>query len=76
MSKTLSLQTSVCVLVFSGAQPVSNGAFGDDTVSTVIKSVNCYGNESGVLNCSYSTDAPETCSEHSAAVICQGDKQN
>ena len=70
MSKTLSL------LVFSGAQPVFNGAFGDDTVSTIIQSVNCYGNESGVLNCSYSTDAPETCSEHSAAVICQGDKQN
>ena len=68
--------STLVLFIFSGAQPVSNGAFGDDTVSTVIKSVNCYGNESGVLNCSYSTDAPGTCSEHSAAVICQGDRQN
>ena len=58
--------------IFSGALPISSGAFGDDTVSTIVQSVTCYGNETGVLNCSYSTDDPGTCSEHSAAVICQG----
>ena len=59
--------------VFLGALAIFNGAFGDDTVSTIIHSVNCNGNEPGVLNCSYSTDDPGTCSKHSAAVICQGE---
>ena len=63
-----------CLLYFnfSGALPISSGAFGDDTLSTILRSVNCHGNESGVLSCSYSTANPGTCSEHSAAVICQG----
>ena len=60
--------------VFSGALPISSGAFGDDTSSTV-QSVTCYGNETEVLSCSYSTDDPGTCSEHSAAVICQGQRK-
>ena len=59
---------------FSGALPISSGAFGDDTSSTIVRSVSCYGNEARVLNCSYSTDDPGICSEHSAAVICQGEK--
>ena len=54
--------------------PISSGAFGDDTVSTIVQSVNCYGNETGVLNCSYSSADSGTCLEHSAAVICQGQK--
>ena len=54
---------------------ISSGAFGDDTASTVVRNVNCYGNETGVLSCTYSTDDPGICSEHSAAVICQGQKQ-
>ena len=52
---------------------MSSGAFEDDTVTTVIQSINCYGNETQMLNCFYSTSGLETCSEHSAAVICQGD---
>ena len=66
--------TDCCVYTFSGALPISSGAFGDDTSSTIVRSVSCYGNETRVLNCSYSTDDPGTCSEHSAAVICQGEK--
>ena len=53
---------------------MSSGAFGDDTKSTLIRSVNCYGNETDMLNCSYSTSGLGMCSEHSAAVICQGQK--
>ena len=42
-------------------------------MSTVVQSVNCYGNETEMLNCPYSTTSGlDTCSEHSAAVICQG----
>ena len=52
---------------------MSSGAFEDDTMSTVIRSVNCYGNETKMLNCSYSISGLGTCSEHSAAVICQGE---
>ena len=61
-------------LFFSGALSISSGAFGDDTVSTVVQSVNCYGNETEMLNCSFSTSDVEMCLEHSAAVICQGQK--
>ena len=53
---------------------MSSGAFEDDTVSTIIQSVNCYGNETKMLNCSYSTSDLGTCLEHSAAVICQGEE--
>ena len=66
------LPITCCVLVFSGALPISSGAFGDDTESTIVQSVNCYGNETDVLNCSYSTSGPGMCLEHSASVICQG----
>ena len=60
--------------LFLGALAISSGAFGDDTVSTVVQSVNCYGNETGVLDCSFYTADWGTCLEHSAAVICQGQK--
>lgn len=52
---------------------MSSGAFGDDATSTVIRSVRCCGNESELLDCSLSTSDPGTCTEHSAAVICQGE---
>ena len=51
---------------------MSSGVFGDDTESTVVNSVTCSGNETEVLKCSHSTSATGMCSEHSAAVICQG----
>ena len=54
----------------SGAIAVTSGVFGDDTASTVLNSVTCSGNETGILDCSYSYSG--TCSEHNAAVICQG----
>ena len=59
--------------VSSGALAIRNGAFGDDTVSTILHSVNCNGNEPGVLSCFYSSDDLGTCSKHSAAVICQSE---
>ena len=49
---------------------MSSGAFGDDTDSAVLYGVECSGHELGILNCSLSYSG--TCSEHSAAVICQG----
>ena len=57
-------------LLYSGAFAVSTGAFGDDMASTLVRSVICAGNESGLLDCSYH---PGTCTEHSAAVICQSE---
>ena len=44
--------------------------FGDDLESAVVYGVDCAGNETGFLNCTLSLSG--TCSEHSAAVICQG----
>ena len=49
---------------------MSSGAFGDDLQSTVLYDVNCAGNETGILSCSVSFSG--TCTEHSAATICQG----
>ena len=49
---------------------MTSGVFGDDIASTVLNSVTCSGNETELLVCFYSTSA--TCSEHNAAVICQG----
>ena len=49
---------------------MSSGAFGDDLQSTVLYEVNCAGNETEILSCSPSFSG--TCTEHSAAVICQG----
>lgn len=52
---------------------MSTGAFGDDKASTLIHSVNCTGDESKLLDCTYDVTAdPETCTDHSASVICQG----
>ena len=53
---------------------MSTGAFGDDTASALVRSVTCGGNELELLNCTYNTTIdPKTCTEHSAAVICQGE---
>ena len=49
---------------------MSSGAFGDEIESAILYDINCFGNETGVLNCSLSHSG--TCPEHSAAVICQG----
>ena len=56
--------------LFLGAISLSSGVFGDDLESTAFYSVECSGNEVEIQNCSYSTTG--TCTEHSAAVICQG----
>ena len=61
-------------LLYSGAFAVSTGEFGDDIVSTLVYSVICVGNESGLLNCTYyETTDPGICTEHNAAVICQSE---
>ena len=61
-------------LLYSGAFAVSTGEFGDETASTLVYGVICVGNESGLLNCTYyNTTDPGTCTEHSAAVICQSE---
>ena len=53
---------------------MSTGAFGDDTELALVRSVTCAGNELELLNCTYNTTSdPEMCTEHSAAVICQGE---
>ena len=49
---------------------MATGAFGDDTGSSVLFSVQCTGNETEVMDCSPSMSG--TCSHHSAAVVCQG----
>ena len=49
---------------------MSSGAFGDETESTVLHEVDCFGNETDILSCSVSTFGLQ--SEHSASVICQG----
>ena len=54
---------------FTGAIEVSSGAFGDDTESAVLYNVDCYGNETEILNCSVNIHG--TCPDHNAAVICQ-----
>ena len=56
---------------FPGAIAVSSGVFGDDLDSSLVYSVMCSGNETGILQCSHSLNYTCT-SEHSAAVICQG----
>ena len=49
---------------------MSSGLFGDDVESAVLYSIHCAGNETGVMNCSFSHSG--TCPQHSAAVVCQG----
>jgi deleted-in-malignant-brain-tumors protein 1 len=55
-----------------GAIALSSGAFEDDIGSTVLYSVECSGNETELLTCSYSLSG--LCTEHNAAVICQGEE--
>ena len=57
---------------FIGAFPVATGIFGDGTGSSVVFSVQCSGTEREIMHCAHSTNESETCSHHSAAVICQG----
>lgn len=57
---------------FIGALPVVTGAYGDDTVSSILSTVKCSGNETKIVDCFISTNASEACSHHSAAVVCQG----
>ena len=49
---------------------MSSGAFGDETESTVLHEVDCFGNETEILRCFMSSLGLQ--SEHSASVICQG----
>ena len=49
---------------------MATGAFGDDTGSSVLFSVQCTGNETEIMDCRPSMSG--TCSHHSAAVVCQG----
>ena len=49
---------------------MATGAFGDDTGSSVLFSVECTGNETEIMDCSFSLNG--TYSHHSSAVVCQG----
>ena len=51
---------------------MATGAFGDDTESSVLFSVQCFGNETEIMDCTHSTNESGVCSSHSAAVVCQG----
>ena len=55
---------------------MTTGIFGDDTGSSVLFSVQCSGNETEILDCAHFTNQSETCSLHSAAVVCQGTSLN
>ncbi|CAI8040121.1 Fibrillin-1, partial [Geodia barretti] len=57
---------------YYGAIASSTGVFEDDIESTVLYSVECSGNETELLTCSYSLSG--LCTEHNAAVICQGEE--
>ena len=63
---------TLCFYYSIGAFPVTTGIFGDDTGSSVLFSVQCTGNETEIMDCAHSMNGSETCSHHSAAVICQG----
>ena len=49
---------------------MATGAFGDDTGSGVLFSVDCTGNETEIMDCSFSLNG--IYSHHSSAVVCQG----
>ena len=51
---------------------MDTGVFGDDTGSSVLFSVQCSGTETEIMDCAHSTNGSGSCSDHSAAVICQG----
>ena len=59
-----------------GAIAITGGQFSNASVSVVIDSIECIGNESGLLNCYYVTESNETARECDpegiAAVTCQG----
>ena len=62
---------SVLYILSTGSVAVSSGVFGDDVESSVLFSVECSGDERGILSCLISQSG--TCTQgHSSAVICQG----
>ena len=64
-------KNSLSIVFSTGAIAISSGVFEDDLESALVKSVDCSGNETDVLDCSLSLGG--TCSaEHSAGIICQG----
>ena len=58
-----------------GAIPITGGPFSNSSLSVVIGSVGCNGDESNLLSCLYITDSHETVSgcdpSETAAVTCQ-----
>ena len=60
----------------TGAVPTGGGLFSGESMSVVIGSVNCFGNETDILQCSYLTDGLEEVSScdpsQVAGVVCQG----
>ena len=60
----------------TGAVPTGGGLFDGESISVVIGSVNCFGNETDILQCSYLTDGFEEVSScdpsQVAGVVCQG----
>ena len=71
------IHVCICgITIKTGAIAITGGLFSDSSLSVVIGSVECIGEENELLKCSYVTDSHETvigCDpSETAAVTCQG----
>ena len=70
------IQFTVIINFAAGAIAITGGQFSDFSVSVLVGSVQCSGNESSLLQCSYESDSHPSVSDcdpnHNAAVTCQG----
>ena len=66
----------ISFVICAGAIPIDGGLFSDPSVPVLIGNVDCNGNESNLLDCSYITENDEVVSQcdprEKAAVACQG----
>ena len=57
----------------TGAIAITSGLYSDPEVSPLVTNVECSGEESGLLDCNYTTDSQSSCSQtEDAGVVCQG----
>ena len=68
---TFAVMHTFCIFQFVGAVAFSNAYFGEHPIPA-ISNVLCYGNESKLLDCSY-TNLSSCSPTYTAGVRCQGD---